>query len=124
MAVPPGIYTDVEIRSRVVAEGLKELGQEFHGESPDISVKGRHGYSQVGPAPEVKGNRRKCFVHGQNDPTISFYALGRTKGLLDRKPEADPNILHSVMGVHLEVSFASNLKIKESVSGKQFKHVV
>ena len=96
-----------------------------------LGVKIAHGHAgqfytptQVITAGEVAGAQHQRFIHGQQELTVAGDAALIAQGLGEGLAQADADILHTVVIVHMGVTVALDRQVDVAVPGEQFQHMI
>lgn len=104
--------------------GLPEIGGQFRVEIPDAGR--RHGHV---PGPErtstqVDGDGHESFIHRKDHVPIAAYSGLVAQGAVDRGAQANSDVLGRMVRIDVEIAFAGDHQIEQSVLGEQFEHVI
>ena len=111
-------------RGGVDGEGAEELMGQLGIIGADL-VAGRWDIPlQKGAVAEINDHMGQGFLHGDEGGAITPNALLVADGLAEGLSEADADILHGMVPVHLEVAPGFYLKINKAVTCKEVEHVL
>jgi hypothetical protein len=102
----------------------EEVLEELGGEVPDALGPELHAEVEPGAAREVDHHPRQGFVERHVGVAITAHAALVADGLGERLADGDPDILHGVVSIDVEVSARRNVEIKSAVSGHLVEHVI
>ena len=83
-----------------------------------------HGPAQIVPAGKVAGHQHQRLVHGQEELAVTGDAPLVPQGLRKGPAQADADVLHAVVAVHLGVPLAADDQVKIPMPGEQLQHVL
>ena len=104
VTVSASIHPYVDVGSSVIAEGLEELRQEFHGKTPHFTVQCRHGEGQIWTPSKIKGYGGQGVVHGKDRPAITLYSNKITQSCFQCCSQTNADILDSMMCIYFEIA--------------------
>src|SRR5215213_6663 len=114
----------VQGQARIDGKRLIELTHQIGVENTDL-LRGEGGPEhQEGAARYVERDARQGLIHRTMDVGIARDALFIAKRLQDGLTQRNPGILGRMMLVHMQVAGYLHGQVEETVSGKQFEHMV
>ena len=124
VGVLPRQLADVDGGGAAAHEGQPEFLGQLRVEVPHLRRRQLHRPAQVVPAGEVAGAQDQGLVHGQQELAVAGDAPLVPQGLGEGPAQADADVLHGVMVVHLGVPVAGDSQVKVAVAGEQGQHMV
>ena len=115
---------DVDAGARIGREGVVELLEELRVHVADLWGREGGAPDQVGPVRQVDGAAGQGLVHRDDREPEAPDAPEVPKGLADRLAQDDPDILHRVMKVDVQVALRLDVKVEGAVPPKGIQHVV
>ena len=115
---------DVDRPGAVPHKAQPELLSQLRVKIPYLGRRQVHRPAQIVPSREVRGAENQSFVHGQQELPVTDNAPFIPQGLLKRLAQADADVLHGVVVIHLDVPLADDGKVKIPVPGEELQHVV
>ena len=112
VGVLPGHLPDVEGHGARPDEGQEELLAQLRIEVPHPLGGQIHGPAQIVPAGKVAGHQHQRLVHGQEELAVTGDAPLVPQGLRKGPAQADADVLHAVVAVHLGVPLAAADQVK------------
>src|SRR5712691_1518553 len=124
MQVLAVVHRHVQRELRVERDGAEEVLEQVQVEVRDPRPPERHIEDQVRPTRDVHRRMYQRFVHRQKGVSIAGDALLVAHRLLERLAEADADVLHRVVQVHVQVAPGIHGKVHQAVLGPGLQHVV
>src|SRR5690606_10259424 len=124
MRVLSAQVVDVQRDLRVIDEAAEELGGEVDVEAADERARERHVPLQPGTSGEIDDDARERLVERNVGMAVATDALLVADRARDRLAERDADVLDRVVRVDVQVAFALDLQIDESVTRDLVEHVV
>ena len=124
MAVFPGQFFDVERDPRIHAEGGEKFLHKLGVKTADLLGGDGQIKAQEAPARHIHRRENQRLVHRQGRIPVADDAALVAQGFLYRTAQADADILHAVVVVHLRVARAFECQVEAPVTGKEGEHVV
>ena len=124
VAVPPGQLPDVDRHVPPAGQGHEELLCQLRVKGPHLLRGDVQVTAQQPPAGEVHGSEDQGLVHGQDTAAVPGDPPLVPQGLPEGVPQADADVLHRVVVVHIGVPPAPGCKVEPAVAGEEGEHVV
>src|SRR5665811_617466 len=83
-----------------------------------------HIVGKVRPAAQINGDGGQRLVHGQDEEAVAADSLLGAQRLVKSLPQADADILYSVVAVDLEVALGVDFQVEKTMLGEQGEHVI
>ena len=122
--VPAVTGVDVERHAAVVDEGREEVFDQA-GVEPLylLPLDEIHVVNQKGTTRNVDVRGAERLVHRHLGPAVPPDSGLRSEGLLEGRPQDDPDVLDRVVIVDLDVAPGLEVQVEEAVTREQFQHV-
>src|SRR4030095_13246493 len=124
MSVAATQQVNVKIALQRFGEGPPEMLSKLNREVSYSSTFCAAGVCQVEATRQIHNCATQCFVHWNQAHAVASNANFVPERLQKCLPQADRHIFHGMVIVYLQIAFAFNLKVEQTVAGKQVKHVI
>src|SRR5499426_999415 len=115
---------DVQGDLRVVDETLEELVHEVDVELADPRAHKRHVELEPGAAGEVDHHARERLVERNVGVAEAAHPLLVAERLRDRLTDRDPDVLHGVVRVDVQVACRGHIEVEQPMASHLVEHVV
>src|SRR5260221_13261441 len=124
MRVVPTQVVDMQRLLGVIGKTLEEFVHQVHVEVADQRALELDVVLEARPAGEIDHDARQRLVERYVGMPVAPDAFLVTDGARHRLAQRDPDVLHRVMGVHLQVALCPNIEIEHPVARNLFEHVI
>src|SRR6266508_1245769 len=118
------VHGHVQRELRVEGNGAEEILEQVQVEVRNPRPPERHIEDQVWPTRDVHRRMHERLVHRQEGVSIASDAPLVAHRLLEGLAQADADVFHCVVQVHLEVAFGVHGEIHQAMLGPGLQHVV
>src|SRR3984885_8910081 len=114
----------MDIRACATGKAFEEIKHQFrlqiaYSRCPDLGID--HGGNA---SPEIDGRQAESFVHGHEEITGAQDAAAIAQSTVEYFAQGDPNILHGVVLIDIQVARGCQFQIESAMARKEFKHMV
>src|SRR4030095_13107257 len=124
MSVAATQQVNVKIALQRFGEGPPEMLSKLNREVSYSSTFCLDGVDQVEATRQIHNCATQCFVHWNQAHAVASNANFVPERLQKCLPQADRHIFHGMVIVYLQIAFAFNLKVEQTVAGKQGKQLM